>query len=129
MADPGRVLQAWIDKVRALGQMPETAAPEIAREVEQELEAQVREGVAPNGTPWQRTKDGRRPLQGAAKAIAVRVLKDVVLVRLTGHHARHHLGAVRGAVRRQIIPTGRIPDPMTRAIQRVVERKFKEAMS
>ena len=128
MADGRAVLRAHIQRLRELEDLPTTVGPTVARAMKRELARQVARGVGPDGKPWPKTNDGEQPLQGAAKAASIRYLDGVVVVRLDGHHARHHLGAVRGKVRRPIIPTDRIPDPFTRAIQVVVTGEFRRVM-
>lgn len=125
MADGRAALAAQIARLRALPKaMTQDAAPAVAVELERELVAQIGRAEGPDGKPWPLTKGGGRALQGAARDLTVRAIGDVVLARLDGVHARHHLGAVRGAVRRPILPSGRLPDPMTRAVKHVLEQRF-----
>ena len=112
-----------IGRLRDLEDLPEVVAPEVADAVRDELEKQVARGVGPDGRPWKLTRDGRRPLRGAAKATSIKAIGSVVVMDLGGPEARHNLGAVRGKVRRPVLPTRRIPDPMVRAIRRVVEQR------
>jgi hypothetical protein len=48
----------------------------------------------------------------------------VILLKLTGNEVRHHDGTARGHVRRQILPTRKVPDTMGRAIKAVLGKHF-----
>ena len=122
------VLREQIRRLHELEGIAEDVAPEVAEAVEKEMRAQIRRGEGPDGRPWKPTRDGRRPLRNAAKALTVNAVGTVIVLELGPPYARHHLGAVRGRVRRPILPTRRIPTPMTRAIKRVVERRFEKTM-
>lgn len=128
MADGRAQLRAQVARLRALESLPRRAAPLVARELEEELRGQIAKGVGPDGTPWELTKDGRRALPNAGRDLRVSAVGDVVVASLTGHIARHHLGAVRGGVRRQILPTNALPNAMARAIAAVVEHEFARTM-
>ena len=128
MAEGRQALRAHVAKLRSLGTLAETSAPAVVEAVRREIGRQVAQGQGPDGTPWAPTQAGERPLRRALKHVVVRALGTVVLVRLGGHYARHHLGAVRGKVRRPVIPTDRLPDPVTRAIRAVIEGRFHRLM-
>ncbi len=128
MADGAAALEAHIARLRQLPGLVQRAAPEIARAVELELRLQIGAGVDPSGKALVRTAEGKQPLRGAAAALEVHVVGTVVVCSLTGVEARHHLGWVKGGIRRQILPTGRIPDPMTRAIRKVCVKHFEQTM-
>jgi hypothetical protein len=122
-------LQGWIDKVNTLGVLPS----EIAKDVAPALDAKIREnisaGVDPEGKPWPLTKTGQKPLTNAAAALSVRAISSVVQAKLEGHVALHHLGAARGNVRRQILPSSRLPQPMTEAVKEVAIKRFNAHMT
>jgi hypothetical protein len=128
VADGRQVLARKIAQLRELGGMVERAAPAVATVLEQELLAQVARQEGPDGTKWKPTEAGTPALQGTAKSLTVRAVGTVVVARLTGRHARHHLGAVRGKVKRPILPSGKIPAPATKAIERVVTAEFRRTM-
>jgi hypothetical protein len=128
VANSHAALDAHIRKLRALGQLSARAAPKVATALEHELLANVERGVGPDGKPWPPTEDGHLPLQGAGDSLSVRAVGTVVVARLTGIHAMHHRGAVRGGVRRPILPSGKIPEPVAKAIDRVVDEEFKRIM-
>lgn len=121
-------MREQIARLRRLPTLVHTAAPTVARVVEQEITAQIARGVGPDGRPWAPTQDGQQPLRNAAKALRVSSVGNAVVATLTGVEARHHLGAVRGSVKREILPTGRIPDPITRSIRTVVDAEFHKIM-
>ncbi len=128
MTDGAAVMAEQIARLRALPkELLEQAARDIAPELERELRAQIARGVGPDGKPWPPTQAGDQALPNAARALSVRATGTVVLARLDGVHALHHLGRVRGGVRRQILPTGALPDPFSRAIKRVLELRFASA--
>lgn len=128
MSSGNAALRQMLGKLQELERFPERVAPKVAKVVERELRVQLRRGDGPDGKQWRQTKDGRRPLRNAGDAVRVRVEGDVVVVQIDGHHARHHLGAVRGAVRRPIIPTRRIPNVVTRSIKKVLDAEFSDLM-
>jgi hypothetical protein len=128
MAEGHAALDAHIRRLRELDKLGERAAPKVAKALERELEANIRAGVGPDGTPWPATEDGHTPLQGAVSSLSVRAIGSVVVARISGIHARHHIGNVRGGVRRPILPSKRIPEPVTRAIAAVLDEEFARTM-
>lgn len=128
MADPLHAIRKMRRKVLELGETPEAIAPKVADAAKSELASQIAAGRDPSGKSWKRRQDGRKALANAADAIEATAVGDVVVLRIEGHHARHHLGAVRGKVRRQILPTGGVPAPMVRALQAVAEEHFDKTM-
>jgi len=129
MSDGNAALQAQIDRLHKLSTLGARTAPELARELEREIKAQIARGEGPDGKPWPLTKDGKQALQHAAKSLTVAAVgADTIVVRIAGVEARHHLGHVRGGIVRQIIPTRGIPDPLVRVIQRVLAESFQQTM-
>lgn len=122
-------LRGMIARLRQLRQLPEQAAPKVAVALEGEIKKTIAKGTAPDGTPWPATKDGRQPLTSAGKALTVTAQGSVVVARLDGHIARHHLGAVRGKVKRQILPSAKLPAQVSKAITTVVTGEFRRTMS
>lgn len=121
-------LDAHIRRLRDLEHLVPDAAPDVARVVDAELRAQIAAGRGPDGVPLERTQDGRVPLRGAAKALRVRAIGSVVLCTLDGPEALHDQGRARGGVRRQILPSGKIPQPITKAIDAVIADRFRKTM-
>lgn len=122
-------LNAQIARIRGLGvALTRDVAPRVAKALEHELVEQIDAGKRPDGKPWPLTKDGKRALQDAARSLSVRAVGTVVLARLNGVVSRHHLGAVKGGVRRQILPTGKMPGPVASAISKVLDEAFRQHM-
>ena len=126
--DDYAALDAHIARVRSLPELGRRAAPDVAIAVRDELERQIGAGVDPNGKPWKRTEDGRVPLATAAEALHVGAVGSTVVIRLTGHIARHHLGRVKGGVQRQVIPIRGLPAPLAGAVKVVLVEHFGEVM-
>lgn len=128
MADGHAAADAMRARLHELAQLPERAAGDVAAALEDELRAQIARGEGPDGKPWPLTQSGRKALQNAASALRVRAAGATVVATLTGPAALHHRGAVRGGRRRQILPSGKIPAPVVRAIRSVVDRHFARTM-
>lgn len=121
-------LDAHIARIRQLGNLAAKSAPEVAKEVERELRSQIAAGTGPDGSPWAPTKAGTTPLRGAARALRVRAIGTVIVATLEGHHALHDQGRARGGVRRKVLPSAKMPQPIASAVERVVTREFKRTM-
>lgn len=121
-------LDAQIKKLRELGEIPTRVAPKVAQSAKREIARNVQAQRGPDGKPWAKGKQGQPVLRGAGKAVRASAVGSVVVLTLDDHHARHHLGAVKGKVKREILPTTKIPRPMTKAIERVVTGEFRAIM-
>jgi hypothetical protein len=128
VADGRAVLEAQIRRLNELPGMVREAVPEVRDEVRAELLAQADRGETPEGTPWKPTQSGGKALRNASKHLEVTARGTVVIATLTGHYARHDLGAVKGKVKRKIMPSARMPQPVAEAIRKVYERRFRERM-
>ena len=117
-------LDAHIKKLRTLGEIPERVAPKVAVSAKQEISRNASQQRGPDGRPWPKGKKGQAVLVGAGNAVRASAVGSVVVLSLDGHYARHHLGAVKGKTKREILPNKRIPQTMTRAITRVVTGEF-----
>jgi hypothetical protein len=122
-------LRRQIDRVRSLGELPEAIAAEAATELDRQLRQQIAAGQGPDGKPWQPTADGRTPLRNAGDGLTVRAVGSVVLARLTGSAVRHHLGTARGRIKRQVLPSARMPQRMTATLRTIASRRFQRAMA
>jgi hypothetical protein len=128
MADSLDRLDAHIARVERLSELARDAAPDVAYELQDELERQIGAGTDPAGKTWEpRKEDGARPLQTAAKALAVAPVLNTVFARLRGHVARHHLGRAKGGLVRQILPS-KITPRISARIHGVLSRRFDETM-
>jgi hypothetical protein len=128
VAEGAAELQRWIAKLHDLEQLPQRVAPLVAKALEQELLHNVARGVGPDGVAWPRTKDGHLPLQHTGRELTVRAVGTSIVARLVGVHALHHRGAVRGGVRRPILPSSALPEPMVRAIRNVITAALARTM-
>jgi hypothetical protein len=117
-------LDAMVKRIREIGLIPERVAPAIAIELDRELRRQIAAGEAPDGSKWPLTKKGEKPLQNAAAGLTVRALGSRIVARLTGPAVRHHLGIARGRIKRQVLPSTKLPERVIAAIRRVVEERF-----
>lgn len=128
MADGRHALDQQIERLRSLPGLVTRAAPAVALEMKRELASQASRGATPDGKAWAPTKDGRQALPKAAQNIDVEARGTVVVASVEGPYALHTQGRVRGGMRRQILPTGATPAPMTAAIDRVVTAEFRKTM-
>lgn len=103
-------------------------APKAAEELRKQLEANITAGRGPNFEAWKRRQDGGKALQNAARDLEVTARGTVVLARLTGPSALHHLGRARGRIVRQIIPTKFVPQPVVIAVRRAMGPDFKRLL-
>lgn len=118
-------LSAAIAKLRELETLPGRVAPRIAKRVHEVLSKQIAEAKFPSGSAWPDTQDGRKALRNAAAALTVRAMGNVIVARLSGPEARHSVGAVRGNVQRQILPTAA---GQLRSIGEAVKLELADAM-
>jgi len=119
-------LRAMIDKVAKLGALPEECAPIVAERLHDITVENIAAGVGPDGKPWALTKEGKRPLQNAAKALSHGAVGTVAILRLQGPEVRHHSGTARGQITRRILPTRTLTAPVVEAIRRATAEKFRE---
>jgi hypothetical protein len=127
MADGHAKLDEWIKMLRELPEETARGAlPEVAEALREDLEATAGAGRAPDGSPWPPKKeDGGQALVGVTEDVDVSIVGTVVLVKLSGKFVRHHRGMARGGVRRQVIPTRKVPDAVGRAINKALVKSFQ----
>ena len=129
MPDGTAKLNEQIVRLRSLPGLIPRIAPAVARVVERKLNENISKGIGPDGAPWPlRKADGGLALQSAGKALSVNAVGNVIVCRLTGIFAKHNYGAVRGKVKRRIIPKTRVPGPMADAIREVLAGEFRATM-
>jgi hypothetical protein len=123
--DGDAALAAFIDRVRALGKLPETAAKVAAPLVLEAAKETAAAGTDPDGTAWAPRKDGGRALVNAAEALSVETVGTVVVLRLTGPEVIHNYGNTR-VPRRRILPDGGagIPANITKALIKGAQQAF-----
>jgi hypothetical protein len=131
MSDGAATLQRWIDKLNGLaaGELERTAAPEVATELRGEIARNIAAGRAPDGSPWQLTQDGKKPLRNADASLSVTPHGSRIVAMITGPTALHHKGAARGRIVRQVLPSRKSLQPVIAAVRKVVGRVFREHMS
>lgn len=122
-------LDAQLRCLRALPRSVETMTPKVAKALDTELRAQIDAGQAPDGTPWPPTEKGERALKNAGAALTVEAHGTVILAKLTGPTALHHMGHARGGVRRQVLPDSKMPDRLTAALERVSTDELRKAVT
>jgi hypothetical protein len=122
-------LREWIEKCATLPDaIIKKAPPAIAKELESDIKRTADAGQAPDGTAWQPTLEGKRPLKSAASDVSVRTSGTTIIASLTGNAVKHHKGTARGRIRRQVLPTRKIPDAVVRAMRKVMSKYFLEHM-
>jgi hypothetical protein len=126
VANGHAVLDDWIRRLRAMPEaLKQGALPEVAQALDEDIHEQAGAGRAPDGSTWQPKQDGGQPLVGVENDVDVSVVGSVVLVKLTGKFVRHHRGMARGGIRRQVIPTRKVPDAVVRAISKALAKSFQ----
>jgi hypothetical protein len=129
MAEGLDALTLHVARIRRLSTLAERAAPRVADELRDQLLEQVEGQIGPDGKPWAPTRSGRPALRGVSRSLSVRAVGRVVIAELEGIHARHHRGAVRGGVRRPVLPPGgTIPPRLESAVERILAEEFAKTM-
>lgn len=128
-----RALDTLAEKLRELDDVGVAIATEARAEVEAAARATAAAGTAPDGSAWKPTKEGGKPLAGAAGAISAVVsgtTRAVITLILRGHYVVHHFGR-KGAKKgtglpaREILPDprkGNVPQAITDAIRNAAQR-------
>jgi hypothetical protein len=121
-------LEAFIMKMRHLGDVEGELARIAARAVEEAARANVSAGLAPDGTPWPAKKDGSKALKNGAAAVHAVATGSGVLLSVEGveaYHQRYREGAAHP--RRQLIPDQ--GDPIPEYIDRALGAAVDETVS
>jgi hypothetical protein len=122
-------LDAWIEKIQSIPKLAEEAAPAVADVVRAEIQKTINAGTTAEGKAWQKTKDGKTPLQTAGAKLRVANTGTLIVARLDGHVARHHYGRVKGGIERAVLPTSSdVPAPMAKAVTKVLESAYQKHM-
>lgn len=128
-ADGHAKLRAMIDRCRELpSELVKRAVPDIAHALKDDITNTASAGLTPDEEPWQEKQDGERALVGVEQDVEVTFSGSTILATLSGKFVRHHKGTARGGIRRQVLPTRKIPDSVTRAIGTVLRRHFSAIM-
>lgn len=121
-------LNSIIARIRELGESLPEFAKDGARALEEELEGNIAAARGPDGKAWVLKDDGGRPLRNAAKALRVVAMGSRIVVTLTGPEANHSIGKTRGNIARPIVPTRKLSDPASAALERVFNERFARIM-
>lgn len=121
-------LDDMIARLRRIPRVVEEALPEAAKELETIIAGNIAAQRGPDGEPWTKPADRTTSivLRNAMKSVTVRAIGRVLLARVVGVEARHHIGIIKGRVQRRIIPTNKAPLAMIQALKNVVFRRLKE---
>ena len=122
-------LQAAIDMMAKVGRLPEQVAAACVEPLRRETLANIAANRDPNHRPWPVSLSGGPVLLNAGKSLEVGNTGPTLWARLYGVEARHHLGAVKGGVRRRIIPRRDSMRGVAKIFTRVSKQKWKEATS
>ncbi len=125
MGQADNELNRMIAQLRGIPDLVEKILPEVADECHAVIADNIAAQVGPDGTRWPMSKNLEPVLVNAAQAVTASAIGNVILIRVTGPEARHHLGIAKGKVKREIIPTRKIPKPMVEAMQRVINRHLE----
>ncbi len=125
MAQDLEALNQMIARLKGIPDLVKSVLPECAAECHAVIAENVAAQVGPDGEPWPPGKDGRPVLANAAAAVTAQAIGTVILLRVSGPEARHHLGIGKGRVQRRIIPTRKVPQAMTKALSRVISRHLE----
>lgn len=121
--------------MRALAAGGPRFAEAVAKALDEEIRNNIEQGRGPDGEKWAPIAEsatrpaGGRPLRNAGDALEVKAVGDVVIARVSGHHANHHKGKTRGAIARPIIPSKRLSAPAVKAIERALGDTFQKIVS
>lgn len=121
-------LQSMIDSANRVSSLVDDAMSDVTQAVLTEQRRTMAEGMSAYAEPWKPTLKGKAPLQHADKALRVMSVNRTIYVTLHGPEARHHLGRVRGKVKRGIIPERGLPSAMADSIRNVLQQHFDDAV-
>ncbi len=130
-----RALDDRIARLRVVANLPDEAMPDVANAIAKDIDRQIAAGETPDGKPWAPRKDGAPALRNIGKHLSVGVVGRTVIVRIRSKHVvLHHFGFNRGRgsvkdKQRQILPIGKIPPSMARAIREAIGERFGAIMS
>lgn len=133
MSDVGHVLieiDVLIKKIDAIGSI--AVAPIVATALRDHVTETISAGTDAYGQSWPLTEAGGKALGNAAKHLETRQSKSVAVISIQGSTAReiegrHHYGRVKGGIRRQILPTRKIPLKLANLIKQRLTDAFQKA--
>ncbi len=130
-----RALDDRIARLRVVANLPDEAMPAVSAAIAKDVDRQIAAGTDPDGKAWEpRKADGARALANIGKHISVGIVGRTVIVRIRSKHVvLHHFGFNRGRGKpaekqRQVLPIGKIPTSMARAIRDAIGERFGAIM-
>lgn len=120
-------LQAAIDTMAAIGRLPEDVAAAAVAPLRKELLANIAAQKGPDGKAWAPSVSGAPVLVNAGKSLTVGSTGPTLWARLDGVEARHHLGAVKGGIRRRILPRRDSMKGVAKIMHRIAKQKWEAA--
>jgi hypothetical protein len=120
-------MQKAIDTMAKIGRLPQDVAAAAAPLLEKQLLANIAAQRGPDGKAWQPSANGAPVLLNAGKSLKVGSTGPTLWARLYGVEARHHLGAVKGGVRRRILPRRDSMKGVSKILQQVARQKWEAA--
>lgn len=118
------MLQGAIDALGRVGALPAAVAAAAAEPLKAEILGNIAAQRSPNGKAWPPGKEGQPVLVNAGKALKVSSTGPTLSAVLTGPEARHHLGIVNGAKRRQILPARGSLGGVAKILQAVAAKQW-----
>lgn len=128
MSAATEALDAMIASISSLETLVPESLPALSEACQRSVERTIADGTTAYKKPWQPTADGRKPLRNASKALKVATVGTTVWINITGVEARHHLGAVKGKVKRPIIPERGLPGVLAKELRAILEANFQERL-
>lgn len=122
-------LNKQIARLRKYAISADEFAPVAAVELEKQILANADSGQGPDGKAWPTTKEGNAPLRNTRAHLSVVAVGSRIVARLTGHYVNQSTGWTRGNVARPIMPTRKMSQPMTKAIQVALTKRYNAIMS
>lgn len=124
MASAVAQLNKQIARLRKYAVSAHEFAPDAAAELEKQILANADAQQGPDGKAWPATKSGDAPLRNVREHLRVVADGSRVVARLTGHYVNQSTGWTRGNVARPIMPTRKMSQPMTKAIQVALKKRL-----
>lgn len=122
-----RELDSMIETIRELPNLAPKMAPAAAQAIGDAVRADLAAGRDPGtGEAWAPTKDGGKPMKGAAGALQVTVAGSKVTLTMGPPYVFHHFG-VRGAEARRVLPV-RMPVKLGDAVRLGLVRPWRGSL-
>lgn len=124
-------LSGMVSQLEQMAGLAVKAAPAVGDVLRAKVEAGIAEGKDPYGVAWKLVQSGPRKgekaLRGAAAKLQLDVIGYEITLRVRGIEGRHHKGAVKGKVKRPIVPDKRgLPKSWAPEIRAVLDTTFRQ---